>query len=324
MNRAVLKKCLIEVRLLWGACAICLFLFCWIRVFIVSRMQTESFAAIIDQLWDTWKDFAPVPLSQLLSYSGRVAITFDEPIVILCMAVFSISRGSDAVSGELNRGTMEMLLAQPVSRLSILYTQALVTTLGLATLSLIIWLGIYTGIHSFSVKEQAQPRSINLPLVGWKIPITFAKPELVDVPMGERVSEQDFLPGALNYFSLGFCLAGIATLFSSMDRFRWRTIGIMVSFYVISLIFKITGLALADYRWMKWLSIFTPYEPQRFVHFAVNHPERAWSIFLWNEKQTAIESLGPMGCNLMLLGVGLVAYLAAGWIFSRRDLPAPM
>lgn len=324
MNIAVLRKCLIEVRLLWAACAICLFLFCWIRVFIVSRMQTESFAAIIDQLWDTWKDFAPVPLGQLLSYSGRVAITFDEPIVILCLAVFSISRGSDAISGELNRGTMEMLLAQPVSRASILYTQALVTTLGLASLTLIIWLGIFVGIHSFSVKEAAQPKSISIPLVGWKVPISFSKPELVEVPMSDKVSEQDFIPGALNYFSLGVCLAGIATLLSSMDRFRWRTIGLMVSFYVISLILKITALALPDFRWLKRLSIFTPYEPQRFVHFAVNYPEQAWNLLIWDEKTQSIASLGPLGCDFMLLGVGLVAYGAAGWIFTRRDLPAPM
>jgi len=324
MNTAVLRKCLIEVRLLWAACAICLFLFCWIRVFIVSRMQTESFAAIIDQLWDTWKDFAPVPLSQLLSYSGRMAITFDEPIVILCMAVFAISRGSDAISGELNRGTMEMLLAQPVSRISILYTQALVTTVGMATLAMAIWLGMWVGIYTFSVKETPPPKTFAMPLVGWKVPISFSKPEKVSIPMREKVSETDFLPGVLNYFSLGFCLAGIATLLSSLDRFRWRTIGLMVSFYVISLILKITALALPDYRWLKRLSIFTPYEPQRFVHFAVNYPEQAWNLLLWDEKQQAFSGLGPLGCHLMLIAVGSISYILAGVIFSRRDLPAPM
>ena len=41
--------------------------------------------------------------------------------------MFAIARGSDVVSGELGRGTLEMLLAQPVSRLQVLYTQAAVT-----------------------------------------------------------------------------------------------------------------------------------------------------------------------------------------------------
>ena len=38
MNRTVLKKALIEVRLLFAACAAVLFAFCWLRVWIVSRL----------------------------------------------------------------------------------------------------------------------------------------------------------------------------------------------------------------------------------------------------------------------------------------------
>jgi hypothetical protein len=34
--------------------------------------------------------------------------------------------------------------------------------------------------------------------------------------------------------------------------------------------------------------------------------------------------LGPLGYDLILLGLGLAAYLAATMIFCRRDLPAPL
>ena len=33
---------------------------------------------------------------------------------------------------------------------------------------------------------------------------------------------------------------------------------------------------------------------------------------------------GPLGYNLILLGVGAVSYLAAGIVFHKRDLPAPL
>src|SRR5688500_8046813 len=62
LNLAILKKCLVEVRLLFAAMAALLFSFCWVRVFIVSRLQTSQFAAIIEQVWDQFKDFSPVPL----------------------------------------------------------------------------------------------------------------------------------------------------------------------------------------------------------------------------------------------------------------------
>ena len=134
MNRVLLAKCVREARLLFLACFAALFLFCFFRMYIVSRVEMDSFAKIVGELWDKWSDFSPVSLKQLLSYPGRVAITFDEPIVLLCITIFAIARGSDCISGELGRGTMEMLLAQPLSRWQIVVTQATVTVYGLAIL----------------------------------------------------------------------------------------------------------------------------------------------------------------------------------------------
>jgi hypothetical protein len=34
--------------------------------------------------------------------------------------------------------------------------------------------------------------------------------------------------------------------------------------------------------------------------------------------------LAPLGYDLLLIGMGLVAYVAAAWIFCHRDLPAPV
>jgi hypothetical protein len=34
--------------------------------------------------------------------------------------------------------------------------------------------------------------------------------------------------------------------------------------------------------------------------------------------------VGPLTYDLVLLGVGLVGYLAAAVVFVRRDLPAPL
>ena len=39
-------------------------------------------------------------------------------------------------------------------------------------------------------------------------------------------------------------------------------------------------------------------------------------------KGTGAET-GPLGYDLLLIGMGTVAYILAGVIFRRRDLPAP-
>lgn len=326
MNRALLKKCLVEARLLFGATAALLFAFCWVRVFIVSRLQTTQFAAILDQVWENFKDFSPVSFEQLLSYSGRIAITYDEPIVVFGISIFAIARGSDAVSGELGRGSMEMLLAQPVSRLQVLYTQALVTIGSLLLLCTFTLAGTTVGIHTTTVTEDIPPRTLKVPWLGVEVPLSFAKPAKIRVPMRERVQAEDFLPGAMNLFCLGCALAGVSTLVSSFDRYRWRTIGIVVSLYVVHLVLKILGIAIDDVSWMRNLSLFTAYEPQWAIALAVKDPNMTWAVWIVDsvESDRPAAQLGPLGYNLILLGVAALGYIGAGIVFHRRDLPAPL
>jgi ABC-2 type transport system permease protein len=150
---------------------------------------------------------------------------------------------------------------------------------------------------------------------------TLLEGETRTVPMSTKVSPHDMWPATVNLFSLGFFLAGLSTLVSAPDRYRWRTIGIVAAIYVVQLIMKIVGLASDRWEWLLGLSFFTAYDPERFVSVAVNTPADTWSLVLAGEHGY---SLGPLGCNLLLIGMGIVAYVVAGVIFSRRDLPAPV
>lgn len=321
MNPAILKKCLLEVRLLFAAMAALLFSFCWVRVLIVSQLQTSQFAAIIEQVWEQFKQFAPVPLDQLLSYTGRIAIGYDEPIVVFGLSLFAIARGSDAVSGEVNRGTMEMLLAQPVARLQVLYTQAGVTVAGLALLCGLTWAGTWAGIQTVFVKEDAPPPTLKV--LGVHVPLPLGQAEKVKVPMRERTRPSYFVAGAMNLFCLGVAVAGFSTLVSALDRYRWRTIGVIVAVYVVSLILKVLGRAIEDVSWLQGLSLFTAYEPQKFISIAAHAPAQSWSLAIYDSQHAFVEP-GPLGYNLILLATGVVSYVLAGVIFHRRDLPAPL
>src|SRR6478736_9183207 len=198
VNFTLIKKSINEARLLFGGLGTLLFAVCWLRVFIVSRLQTSQFAAIIEQLWDQFKDIWPVSLEQLLSYTGRIAVGYNEPIVVFGVSIFAIARGSDVVSGELGRGTLEMLLAQPVSRLQVLYTQAVVTIGGIGLLCVLSLAGTAAGIYTIKVKEDIPPPSIGIPGLGLRIPLSLSKPEKIRVPMSEKTRPSYFVPGAFN------------------------------------------------------------------------------------------------------------------------------
>jgi len=217
---------------------------------------------------------------------------------------------------------MEMLLAQPVSRVQVLWSQASVTIAGLALLAATSWFGLYLGIQTNTIKESVS-QTWTVPWLGIELPVPLAEEEVVRRPMADRVNPANLVPAAVNVFSLGFFLAGLSTLLSSWDRYRWRTIGLVVGIYIVQLTLKIIGLASDRLAWLGRLTFFTAYDPVRFVSIAVYQPESTWSLVLRDEAGHFL-SLGPVGYNLILLGMGVVAYLSATVIFHRRDLPAPL
>ena len=319
MNRALWKKAFRESWLLFAGCGIILYLFCWVRVWITSRLEMGRFQNILENLPESWQKLAPVPIDQLFSYEGRIAVTYEEPVVYLMMAIWCIARSSDAVSGGLGRGTMEMLLAQPVSRREVIGVHTTVTMLGVLLLATIAYAGTTTGIATTVVSELSKP--VEVPLFGIDIPFTGG--EQVEVPMSEKVRPATFLPAAINYFALGTFLTGFTTLMSSWDRYRWRTIGIAVGFYVVSTILELVALAVDGFAWVKCLTFFGAYEPIRIVSEAVSFPEREWA---WALRDSAgdFAGLGPLGLDAILIGLGAAGCLAAAVIFCRRDLPAPI
>lgn len=324
MNRALIKKSLHETRLLFAACAVWLFAFCWIRVWIVSSMEETRFANILELLGDNLvKTLSPVSLSHLTSFTGRIALAWDDGLVVFVMLAFAIARGSDVVSGELNRGTLEMLLAQPVSRVQVLTSQALVTMTSIALLSIATWLGTWMGIQTTQARLERQPTLVKIPF-GPALPNPFAKSEIEKVPMRSQVEPQSFAPAAVNLFCFGLCFAGGASLLSACDRFRWRTIGITLALFVLQAIAKVVGVLKKEtiFEWLKYISALTAYEPSRLVEIAVQQPQYTWSLTM--PVASGEMSIGPLGYDLILVGLGVVCYFAAAVIFTKRDLPAPL
>lgn len=342
MNMILLRKSFYEARWLLAGCSAALISMGWVFVWAVSQLDTSRFRQLLDLLPGNLKRFTTVDFEWMITYPGRISMLFDEPMVVLVMAVFCIARGSDCVSGELGRGTLEMLISQPVSRLQVLLANWSVTLLGIVVLALALWLGIYLGVQTNSVKEEILP-TFQVPLVGWEFPVPFAEATEKISPMSEKVDVTVFIPAVLNFFCLGVFIAGLTALLSSLDRYRWRTIGIVCAIYVVSALVKIAGMASPKMAWLLWLSFFSAYEPEAFVSQSMEDRSAAWqfvasdvpdasvpvaSVPDANATETAEVAsafmLGPLGYDLVLLSLGLLAHAAAAVVFCRRDIPAPL
>ena len=323
MNRALVKKCISDSQWLFLSLAVLLFMFCWFRVWIVSFLEMPSFAAVVQPLWEKFGQFSPVALDHLLSYPGRVALTFGEPLVFLSIVIWGIARGSDAVSGELSRGTMEMVMAQPVSRLQVLYVHVMVTLAGLVLLCFCCWFGILVGVETTQIVEPATRPSWTIPGTEWTFSLPLGRAEPRVVGLATKVNCRDMIPPAINLLCLGFTMSGLATLFSSWDRYRWRSIGIVSGIFILQMMAEIGAKSTDSLGFLQWTTFLSAFEPQIQVQVAVDYPAQLWS---WRLLDVAGETggLGPLSSNAILLSIGLLSYLAATWIFCRRDLPAPI
>ncbi len=333
LNTALLRKYVNESTILLVGLVIGVFSFCYVRVRVVGNLDTAQFQQIMDLLPKDWRKFASVDFDWLVSYLGRTSFTLDEPMLVLLISAWAIVRGSDVVSGELGRGTMEMFLAQPISRMRVFLHHAAFTIIGVVLLVLVAWLGMSIGLWTTSVEETRYPEIMGVPItfVGPKtaivaeifgMPANFLQPTTQQIPMSSEVDAVMFLPGLVNLFSLGFFLSAFSAMVSSMDSFRWRTLGILCGFYFANAGIKILGMSMEENQWIVYCSIFGLYSPASAVELAQHNLLDAVQWFRYGDAG-AIVSSGPLTNNLVLIGLGVICYAVGTRVFQRRDLPAP-
>jgi len=318
---ALWKRWVGEARWLWLACAVGLFAFCWIRVWLVTQLTTGSFSIILEQVWEKYEKFSPVPLRHLLTYHGRVGLAFEELFILFGIAVWAIARGSDAIAGQIQRGEMELILAQPLSRRAVFATQAGVTLLGLVLLASTVWAGMASGIATVHVREERLP-SFTIPGLGLDVPVPIGEKRIDRVPMRERTRSAYFMYPTINLFCFGVLLSGLSTLLSACDRLRWRTIGLVSGFVVVQMVLRIVSMASESFGWLRYATCFTAYQPELIVSIAVDSPNDVWSLVLL-DGSGQYRRLGPLAFDLILLVPGVGCYIAGLVVFLRRDLPAP-
>ena len=174
-----------------------------------------------------------VPLAKLASPAGQLSILFAHLVTILVCVGWAVGRGSDSISGEIGRGTMDLLLSLPVWRVSVMAVPAVVAAVGSAVLAASVWVGMGLGL----------------------LCIRFPNPP----PL------RQFLPGAVNLFAMTLCFTGITTLVSACNRDRWRTISLAGGFFILSLILKFVARMWPAGWWLNYFSFLSLFQPQELI-----------------------------------------------------------
>ena len=234
MNLAIWKKAVSDAWRQLLVSSVILVCFSWVFVWLMSQFPLDGVGNMILAWLPRWVEpWLGVPLRDLARPTGQVSILYVHAITLLVCVGWAVGRGSDSISGEIGRGTMDLILSLPIWRVSVLVAPAVVATLGAAVLAAAVLLGTAVG--------------------------------LLTVDISSSVTTRQFLPGAINLFCMIFCLTGVTAFTSSWSRSRWRAISLAVAFYVVSVILEMIGSLWERGSWLKYCSISTAFHPQLLI-----------------------------------------------------------
>ena len=231
---ALFRKNLLDAR--WMLLTICLSLFglSWLFVHVAHRIEIRMKAV----------SGGGPPMRMLRALGGSamdlstaaIEMAFwNHPFVLLMFAVWAIARGSAGVAGEIERGTMDLILSRPVPRFAYLTAQVAAALTGLALLGAAMMFGNVVGTHYNT---------------------------LDDPPSLFRLSKP-----ALNLFAFGLAIYGYTLFCSTVDLVRWRPnlIGSVATLagFIAQVVANIPSLE--EYKWLEHLSIFKAYNPVEVI-----------------------------------------------------------
>jgi ABC-2 type transport system permease protein len=233
-----------------------------------------------------------------------LSIGYVHPVMQLVFCIWAVGRASGAIAGEIDRGTMELLLSQPLSRPRILLAHFLVDCVAIPCLCLALLAGNLLGAWSID------PITVPPPPSHVKVP--FPLPRSDDPEMRARLEIQAirFTRALPVVGGLIFSLSGLTMWLSAMGRFRWRVMGTAVTVVLLMFLINVLGQMWQPAAWLRPATLFYYYQPQQVIAEG-----GAWSVPVAG---------GEAPMLVVLYGVGALGYLLAlGWLV-RRDIPAPL
>ncbi|GAC1335805.1 MAG: hypothetical protein NVSMB14_03330 [Isosphaeraceae bacterium] len=246
----LVRKQLVESRWFLGIVAAGLFGLSWLFFYAAGRIEAQQRqdlnvvgkvqrAGFVRMLGGRSTDFS----------STSIELSFwRHPFVILMVLSWSIGRGSLAVAGEVERGTLDVIMSRPISRTTYLLSQFTVGVLGLVILGAALIAGNFAGTQY----------------------------NVIDSPPGFL----KLFRAAISLVALGFAVYGYALFFSSLDVVRWRANLIASTLTIAMFIAQIVANipSLTNLAWLEHWSIFTAYDPVEAALKGENLSFNAWIL----------------------------------------------
>jgi ABC-2 type transport system permease protein len=249
---ALIRKLLRDVRTGWIVVLVLLFSFqvLWARV--AHRIAAELLAGFaqlgihVDALRRLVFQGSGQVIQALMGGSDvrierapdLLSIAYVHPLTQTILCIWAIGRAAGAIAGEIDRGTMELLLAQPLRRRQLISAHLMVDAITIPTFALAMWLGTLTGAS----------------LAGF-----------IGAEGLLHVEPLMFLPALVNVVLLLFAVSGLTMAVSAAGRSRNRVLGLAVLIALVQFLVNIIGQLWPPMESLRPATVFYYYQPQPMI-----------------------------------------------------------
>ncbi len=327
MTAVLVRKLLRDIR--WPLIAVmvllCVFTMLWVKI--AQRVTAEiapffngvaAMSKLNPKVFEEVLFKGPGRISQAVMGGGEVhfenptdflAVELLHPVVITLVCLWSIGRASGAVAGELDRGTLELLLSQPVPRSRLILAHFLVDCIVIPALVLSIAAGTHLGLAAVG------PFEVDYTVLdALKTKAPFAIPHGPDV-LPVHVGGQ--WKALVNLAALMFAVSGLTIAISSLNRSRWKATGLATGIILGMFIVNVIGQLWDTLAVTRPISLFFYYQPQKIWL------KNQWFAD-WSGAGGPATTLVETPVLVVLAAVGAIGYLVASKTLNWRDLPAPL
>lgn len=177
--------------------------------------------------------------TNLLTLGGFLGAEFLSFIWVIVIAIFVISFASSALARELEQGTLELMLAYPVSRLSFYLSKAAALLVGVAVIVGITILAIWLA----------------------------ALNQHLDLSAGAYAA----ISALMMSFAIG--IAGYSLLFSALARERSQAAGLAAGLTVLFYAINFLSQVVTQLSGIRWVTVFHYFTPENAINTARADPQ---------------------------------------------------
>jgi len=207
---------------LWGATALMIFLVQIAVCGIVhDNEHVKAFLSMLKFLPGIVKTALGGEALQLGNVTGLLAMGYQHPLVLTLYMLFAVAVPTGLLAGQVQQGTMELILSRPTTKTQVYVCAAVVTVLGMAGLVAVMFLGTAAGTRAYTFDE--------------------------------HVALDPFLRAAVVAGLAASTVGAITLLAAASFRRRGTAVGVTAGFLVVN--YAVAVIA----PWWPWLEPVTPF-----------------------------------------------------------------